>query len=126
LQLIKANGVKIVDDTFNSNPDGAKIALDVLASFQGRKVVVTPGLVELGEREEFENVALGEQVALIADVVVLVGGKRADYINHGLGNFDGEIYRFDTLAQAQKSFKDFIKQGDVVLLLNDLPDIYED
>lgn len=48
-QLVKGNGITIIDDSFNSNPDGARLALDTLAMFDTRKVVMTPGLVELGK-----------------------------------------------------------------------------
>ncbi len=126
LQLMSRNGIRIIDDTFNSNPDGARIAIETLGHFSGRKVVITPGLVELGETENQENFVLGEEISKVADVVVLVGGRRTEYILKGLGDFSGKIFRFETLEEAQKSFKDFLHMGDVVLLLNDLPDIYED
>ena len=125
LQLIVRDGMTIIDDTFNSNPDGARKALDTLSQFEGRKVVVTPGLVELGDLEEEENYALGKKIAMVADTVVLIG-KRGEQVARGLSDFDGKILCFNTLAEAQKSFKDFLHIGDNLLLLNDLPDIYED
>ncbi|MBR2486009.1 MAG: UDP-N-acetylmuramoyl-tripeptide--D-alanyl-D-alanine ligase, partial [Clostridia bacterium] len=125
LQLIVRDGMTIIDDTFNSNPDGARKALDTLSQFEGRKVVLTPGLVELGDLEEEENYALGKKIAMVADVVVLIG-KRGEQVARGLSDFDGKILKFNTLAEAQKSFKDFLHIGDNLLLLNDLPDIYED
>ena len=57
---------------------------------------------------------------------MLIGGKRSEYIKMGLGDFQGDVFHFQTLKDAQKSFKDFIRVGDTILLLNDLPDIYED
>lgn len=126
LQLISRDVIRIIDDTFNGNPDGAEKALETLGYFEGRKVVVTPGLVELGENEIAENQLLGERISKVADVVALIGGKRSDYIKRGLGDFQGEVLHFDTLNEAQKSFKDFIHIGDTILLLNDLPDVYED
>ena len=126
LQLISGDVVNIIDDTFNGNPDGARIALETLGCFSGRKVVVTPGLVELGVKECEENKIFGEHIARVADVVALVGGCRTKYVRSGMKEFHGEILHFATLEEAQKSFKDFIHIGDTVLLLNDLPDIYED
>ncbi|MBO7151503.1 MAG: UDP-N-acetylmuramoyl-tripeptide--D-alanyl-D-alanine ligase [Clostridia bacterium] len=126
LQLISAGAINIIDDTFNSNPDGAEKALKTLCCFSGRKVVVTPGLVELGDNEMTENINLGKKISGVADVVVLIGGKRSEYIKMGLGDFQGDVLHFQTLKDAQKSFKDFIRVGDTILLLNDLPDIYED
>ena len=126
LQLISGDVIRIIDDTFNGNPDGARIALETLKCFSGRKVVVTPGLVELGNSEKDENQLLGKGISEVADVVVLIGGRRTDYIRRGLRDFQGEIFHFSTLDEAQKSFKDFIHIGDNILLLNDLPDIYEE
>ena len=63
---------------------------------------------------------------LVADVVALIGGYRTKYVRNGMKDFHGEILHFATLKEAQKSFEDFIHIGDTVLLLNDLPDIYED
>ena len=62
LQLTHGAGnVTIIDDSFNANPVGAKAALEVLAEIgAGKKVLVTPGMVELGEREYAENRQLGE------------------------------------------------------------------
>ncbi|MCQ2603120.1 MAG: UDP-N-acetylmuramoyl-tripeptide--D-alanyl-D-alanine ligase, partial [Clostridia bacterium] len=76
LHLIHSDGIKIIDDTFNSNPDGARIALETLSLFDGRKIVVTPGLVELGSRESEENRILGEEIAIYCDIAILIG-KRA-------------------------------------------------
>lgn len=128
LQLIEGNGIRIIDDTFNSNPDGARRALEVLSLFSGRKVVVTPGMVELGAAEEEENVALGRMLAQVADVVMLVGGKRTKAIGTGLKEcaFEGETRVYATLEEAEAAFKDILHVGDVLLLLNDLPDCYDD
>ena len=53
LQLLpSSNGTTVIDDAFNSNPAGSKAALDVISKFDGRKIIITPGMVELGEEEE--------------------------------------------------------------------------
>lgn len=128
LQLIRGNGIRIIDDTFNSNPSGARCALDVLRNFDGRKIVVTPGLVELGKREQAENIELGRYMANVADVVVLIGGIRAEYVARGLRDeeFCGEIYRYDTLEEAKNDFSVLLRPRDNLLLLNDLPDVYDE
>lgn len=128
LQLIEGNGISIIDDTFNTNPDGAKRALEVLALFPGRKVALTPGMVELGAEENAANKELGRMLASVADVVLLVGGRRARTVAAGLkeGGFEGETRVYATLADAQADFKRVLHVGDVLLLLNDLPDCYDD
>ena len=127
-QLIEGNGVNIIDDSFNSNPDGAKFALMTLAMFDTRKVVMTPGLVELGDREAEENRILGKRIAEVADVVLLVGGERTEPIFRAIREceFGGESKRYGSLAACEKDFVNTLKLGDTLLILNDLPDIYED
>ena len=122
-----ANGMIIIDDTFNSNPMGTKAALEVLKSFQGRKVVLTPGMVELGEAEQELNREFGRQMAECADAVILVGEKRTEPILAGLRekNFDeNKIAVAPTLDEAVKLIGNYAGSGDVVLFENDLPDNY--
>lgn len=126
LQLTKANGVNILDDGYNSNVKGAKAALEVLKYFDGEKIVITPGLVELGVMEEKENYELGKSLVGF-DRVILVGETLIKPVREGY--FDGggsgeKLSVCPTLDKAQEQLKSFIKQGDTVLFLNDLPDIY--
>lgn len=126
LQLIQSNGVNILDDGYNSNVKGAAAALDVLRSFGGRKIVVTPGLVELGVLETSENKELGKKLVGL-DLVILVGDTLIGPVKEGYleGGGDGEKLKIrPNLAAAQEELKEFIGQGDTVLFLNDLPDIY--
>ncbi len=127
LQMIEGRGICVIDDSFNSNPTGAKCALDTLSCFDTRKVVMTPGLVELGEKEDEENSILGERIAYVADVVLLIGG-RGEEIKRGLkrGGFVGEIFEYDTLLSCERDFSNTLKLGDTLLILNDLPEWYEE
>ena len=126
LQFIKSGGVNILDDGYNSNVKGASAALEVLRSFEGRKIAVTPGLVELGVLEEIENYNLGKQLVGL-DLVILVGETlitpvKDGYLRNG-GNAEG-LKIVPTLNAAQEELKNYLKDGDTVLFLNDLPDIY--
>ena len=126
LQLIKSNGVNILDDGYNSNVRGAAAALEVLRSFEGRKVVVTPGLVELGYLEESENQSLGEKLKGF-DLVILVGETLIAPVKKGYLDTGGDPARLKvvpTLARAQQELKLYLNPGDTVLFLNDLPDVY--
>ena len=75
LQLISgAGGVTVIDDGFNANPVGARAALEVMEGFSdGRKILVTPGMVELGNMEFDENRTFGAEAANVCDFVILVG-----------------------------------------------------
>ncbi|MGN1212943.1 MAG: Mur ligase family protein [Christensenellales bacterium] len=123
------NNVLIIDDSFNSNIQGTAVALKTLKLFDGRrKIVVTPGLVELGKREKVENVELGKRIAKVADIAILVNKNQSENIKQGLleAGFDEKnIFMQDSLFEVTNQFKTFLKSGDVVLLENDLPDNYK-
>lgn len=122
-----ANSLIVLDDAYNGSVEGSRAALDVLSLFEGKKFVVTPGLVELG-RESFEaNREFGLNMAGVADCVILVGIVNLDALTKGLieGGFDEkQIFKVGSLAQATDILRNFAVPGDVVLFENDLPDNY--
>ena len=129
LELKKAeNGVIIIDDSFNANIIGTKCALKTLSYFENRrKVIVTPGLVELGDMEAEENEQFGKEIAKVCDIAVIVNKNNAEALKSGLNsqNFPQEnLFMVETLADATKLFETLLRRGDVVLLENDLPDNY--
>jgi UDP-N-acetylmuramoyl-tripeptide--D-alanyl-D-alanine ligase len=129
LQLINSgNGVLVIDDAFNSNPHGARAALEVLDEFTtGSKIIVTPGMIELGEFGEEENRKFGEVIAGVCDTVILVGKNQTKPIQNGLkiANFDEEnLYIVNSLSEATEIIGKIVRVGDVVLFENDLPDTF--
>lgn len=127
LQLIRSGGVYVIDDAFNSNPDGTRVALEVLSGFSGRKVVVTPGMIELGSEEERYNREFGKHIARVCDFAILVGRDRAGPIVGGLrdsGFPEDRIRIVDSLEEATRELRAVLRPGDVVLFENDLPDNY--
>lgn len=130
LQLIEgANGVTVIDDAFNANPSGAAAAFEVLKSFPGRHVVVTPGLVEQGEKEEEMNFRFGQQMGAVVDVAILVGPKRTRPIARGLlsvGFDENSLHIVASLQEAQGLIARIAQPGDVILFENDLPDNYSE
>ncbi len=128
LQLIPTtNGVTVIDDAFNSNPAGTRAALAVIAGFPGRKIVITPGMIELGAAEAEENRKFGENMADVCDVVILVGGARTKPMREGLearGFAQENILTAADLDAAAALLAKVSRSGDVVLFENDLPDNY--
>ncbi len=126
--VTSASGITYIDDAYNSNPVGASMALEVLAAFEGRKMLVTPGLVELGALEVEENAKLGRKAAGICDYVFLVGDSpRTRAIHDGLveQGFDpGRSLFCDSLQHAKEKMGQIVSPGDVILFENDLPDVY--
>lgn len=129
LRLIEGTGgVTVIDDAFNSNPAGAAAALEVLDAIPGRrKIVVTPGIVELGPLQAEENERFGQQAATVADTVIFVARLNRDALLAGArrAGGDAQIITVDTLDEATARFSDLVAPGDVVLFENDLPDQYE-
>jgi len=128
LQLMDTNnGVTVIDDAFNSNPAGARAALDVLKEFKGRKIIITPGLVELGDSEFAENRLFGKEMAGAVDVAVLVAvNGEAMALGLSEAGYDEEnIIRTGSLSEATAALSRILCPGDVVLFENDLPDHYE-
>ena len=130
LQLLDGGGgVSIIDDAFNANPVGAKAALRVLENFPGRRIIITPGMVELGGEEAAFNRSFGEQMARSVDIAILVGRKHTQPIVEGLlaGGFEKEnIHVVGSLEESTKVLHAMMKAGDVVLYENDLPDNYSE
>lgn len=125
LQKIEENGLVILDDSYNSNIAGAKDAVNTLRLFSGKKMVVTPGLVELGQLEETLNGELG--AALTGLDVILVGETLVLPVRKGYLDAGGDKERLrivPTLQKAQEILAAELSAGDSVLFLNDLPDLY--
>jgi UDP-N-acetylmuramoyl-tripeptide--D-alanyl-D-alanine ligase len=126
--LNRQAGIVVIDDAYNSNPVGAAAALEVLASHQAqRRLLVTPGMVELGEREDEENERFGTQAAAVCDLVVLVGEERSRPIRAGLdaASFpESQIHVVANASEAEALLARTTRRGDVVLFENDLPDLY--
>ncbi len=124
-------GITIIDDAYNSNPAGAKMALEVLREFRtggGRRIAVTPGFVELGARQYELNRELGRDMAEACDMAVIVNLTNRDAIAEGLADkafTDDKIRKVDSFAEASRFLAAHMRAGDTVLYENDLPDSFK-
>lgn len=122
------NGSLLIDDAYNSNPVGCLEAVDVLASFKDKKkIIVTPGLVELGDKEYECNYKLGSAAAEKCDVIILVGQKRSIPMKDAVNDSDfnkQNLYIADSFADAMKILHNITDKNSIVLFENDLPDNY--
>jgi len=121
------NSLTVIDDAYNGSVEGSKAALEVLASYSATKVVITPGLVELGKEQYESNKQLGIEMAKAADYVIINGSTNYESILEGLkagGMSEDKILRAASLQQATFQLSSITKPGDVVLFENDLPDNY--
>lgn len=130
LELKNLGNMYMIDDAYNSNPVGAKGALDVLNMMPGTKVVVTPGMIELGAEQDKYNQEFGKQIAEVADYVILIGEKITKPIYDGLMSkkYDKEkIYILNDVKKAYPLIDSLKKKSDIYALFeNDLPDNYNE
>jgi UDP-N-acetylmuramoyl-tripeptide--D-alanyl-D-alanine ligase len=123
---VGAGGFTIVDDTFNSNPAGARSALETLArvSTGGKTAVVTPGMVELGPVQDQENRDFASVAAGQVDHLVIVGRTNRSALRHGSANGKASVTVVDSRDEAVEWARANLGPGDAVLYENDLPDHY--
>jgi UDP-N-acetylmuramoyl-tripeptide--D-alanyl-D-alanine ligase len=126
----QADGTTIVDDGYNSNPAGFASALDllpILAGEGGRRILVTPGMVELGAAHEEEHRRIGAKAAESVDILLAVAPQRIGALvdAYTAARPDGEVVDCPGFRDAQAWMASNLRSGDVVLIENDLPDLYE-
>lgn len=128
MQMLEKGPVTIIDDAYNSNPIGSKAAVETLAMFDGVKILVTPGMVELGDKEEEYNYKFGTYAAKCCDYILLVGKKHTLPIYNGAvdSGFPKEkCVAYDRLDEALSYAYSIGEPGHKYILLeNDLPDNY--
>jgi len=129
LELKKIDDLIIIDDAFNSNPEGANMALDVLNLMNGIKIIVTPGMIELGNLQYELNFEFGQKISKVCDYVILIGEKQTKPIYEGLINNNyksDKIFILNDFKDAFPLINSLKKKDTCVLLENDLPDIFNE
>jgi UDP-N-acetylmuramoyl-tripeptide--D-alanyl-D-alanine ligase len=122
------NAITVIDDSYNANPVGVHNGLEVLAELDARsRILVTPGLVELGAVEDAENRRYGEHAARVCDHVIVMDARPGRALREGLragGLPDDRVHVVRSLAEATAVIGRIATAGDAVLFANDLPDTY--
>ena len=129
LELKKFRNINIIDDAYNSNPVGSKRAVEVLGLMEGTKIIVTPGMIELGEKQYELNHKFGEYISKVCDYVILIGEKQTKPIYDGLVEDkydDKKIFVLNDVRDAFPLISKLAKGTTYVLLENDLPDLFNE
>lgn len=128
MELIEGTNCSIIDDSYNASVEGCKAALETLALFKNKqKVVITPGIVEMGKYETQVNFNLGKQIAKVCDFVIIVNEINSKSLKDGLDSegFSQENYFLvENLEQAKEKLASLALVDYVVLFENDLPDVF--
>lgn len=129
LDIKSVGGITMIDDAYNTNPIGARMALDVLGSMKGgKRIVVTSGMIELGDRQYELNRDLGEYIASHADVAIVIGEYNREAILDGIragGMAADAVYTVSTLQEAFAVRDTLLVAGDTWLLQPQLPDTFK-
>ncbi len=129
LELKKYGNINIIDDAYNSNPVGAKMAVEVLSLMKGTKIIVTPGMIELGNKQYELNYKFGEYISEVCDYVILIGKKQTKSIYDALidRKYDSKkIFILNDVRDAFPLMKKLSTANTYVLLENDLPDLFSE
>ena len=129
LELKKYGNINIIDDAYNSNPIGSKMALEVLGLMEGLKIIVTPGMIELGSKQYELNHKFGEYISNVCDYVILIGERQTKPIYDGLINnkYDKKkIFVLNDVREAFPLMNKLSQKNTYVLLENDLPDLFNE
>ncbi|MFZ2152947.1 MAG: Mur ligase family protein [Microgenomates group bacterium] len=125
LQISTNNGITIIDDTYNSNPAGFERALTKLAEYKStNKILITPGMIELGNLQEMENTRLIKMASKICQHIVVVGQTNKKSLLDGLRNTKSKIHLVNQTSDTLRLLPTITTNGAVVLFENDLPDHY--
>lgn len=127
MQPLHLSGAMIIDDTYNGNPKGVEAGLEFLESISAkRKIYVTPGLVEQGDRSDVIHEMIGRQAGRVCDVVILMNNSTTEAIRRGLKEVDfaGELKIINNPVSFYSNLGHYVAAGDVVLMQNDWTDNY--
>lgn len=127
LEIKKLGGMTIIDNSYNSNPTSYKASFELLSALGGEKIIITPGLVELGKSHYSENKQMGVLASKVANQVVIIGENAKKALLDGLtegGLSSDKIHFFGDPKVAMEHIASFVASNAVILIENDLPDQY--
>jgi UDP-N-acetylmuramoyl-tripeptide--D-alanyl-D-alanine ligase len=129
LQLINFKNYNIIDDSFNANIEGVSNAIDILNHFETKKIIITPGMIELGQSQYEHNYFFGEKIAGVCDYIVLVGKNQTKPIFNALSDSlypENQIFVTNDFKEGMQHILNTFKENFTVLIENDLPDNYNE
>ncbi|HEY4831399.1 MAG TPA: cyanophycin synthetase, partial [Waddliaceae bacterium] len=129
LQIQKEGDAVFLRDAYNSNPLGFTSALEVMRALPGNKrILMTPGIIELGQEQYSENEKIGRRAAAVCDCAIIVNEENRKALENGLregGMSNEKIFFCSTRKEALDKLNHVLRKDDIVLIENDLPDLYE-
>jgi UDP-N-acetylmuramoyl-tripeptide--D-alanyl-D-alanine ligase len=128
LEVVEERGVTWIRDAYNSNQIGFRAALEVVAAMPvARRFLATPGVIELGPMQFDVNRALSREASLICDNTLIVAetNREAFAAGHRDEGREARLVPVMNRSEAFRWLRETLKEGDAIILENDLPDLYE-
>lgn len=123
-QIIKNGEIAVIDDAYNANPIGFRMALETMKHLKAKQnIIVTPGMIEMGSRQYDENLKAAQEAAKVCDVVIVVGGTNKDALMEGAKKAKTLVW-VKSLEDARVELAKYTKAGTAILFENDLGDQY--
>ena len=116
LQKIEANGKIIIDDSFNGNLEGMLEAINISSNYSGRKVIITPGLVE---STLSANILLAKEIDKVFDFVIITGTLNANILKANIN--EDKVFVLKDKTMLETTLARTTKSGDLILFANDAP-----
>lgn len=116
LQKIEANGKIIIDDSFNGNLEGMLEAINISSNYNGRKVIITPGLVE---STDSANILLAKEIDKVFDFVIITGTLNANILKANIN--EDKVFVLKDKTMLETTLARTTKSGDLILFANDAP-----
>lgn len=116
LQKIEANGKIIIDDSFNGNLEGMLEAINISSNYSGRKVIITPGLVE---STDSANILLAKEIDKVFDFVIITGTLNANILKANIN--EDKVFVLKDKTMLETTLARTTKSGDLILFANDAP-----
>lgn len=116
LQRMDAGGKIILDDSFNGNIDGMLEGFNLASTYKGRKVLITPGLVEVDD--EF-NIQVAKRADEVFDVVVVTGDLNYRIFQEHVD--ESKLVKLESKDKMQEMLIEQTQAGDLILFANDAP-----
>lgn len=128
LEIRKLGQITLIDNSYNTNPTVSKSSLKVLKDQPGKqKILITPGLIELGSEANKENQEFAKDAGKVADQIIIVGKNAKKSLLKGLKDSKfpkDKIHEVSSTGEALNLLGKIAMPESVVLLENDLPDQY--
>jgi len=128
LEVVEERGVTWIRDAYNSNQLGFRAALEVVAAIPAaRRFLATPGVIELGSTQFDVNRALSREASLVCDNTLIVAdtNREAFVAGHRDEGREARLVPVTNRTEAFRWLRETLKDGDAIILENDLPDLYE-